>query len=48
MRFFGTAVNDEFGQVEESGILIEIDQILEEKRAVISKPILKANPADVF
>ncbi|HBK30603.1 MAG TPA: hemolysin, partial [Porphyromonadaceae bacterium] len=32
MRFFGTAINDEFGDVEESGILIEINQILEEKR----------------
>ena len=32
MRFFGTSINDEFGNVEESGILIEIDQILEEKK----------------
>lgn len=32
MRVFGTAVNHEFGEVEETGILIAIDEILEEKR----------------
>ncbi len=32
MKLFGTAVNDGFGNVEESGILIAIDEILEEKR----------------
>lgn len=32
MKFFGTAVNDEFGDVEESGILIAMDEIFEEKR----------------
>ena len=32
MRMFGTAINDEFGDVEESGILIAIDEILEEKK----------------
>lgn len=32
MRVFGTAVNHEFGQVEETGILIAVDEILEEKR----------------
>ncbi len=32
MRFFGTAVNHEFGDVEESGILIAVDEIFEEKR----------------
>lgn len=29
----GTAVNEEFGDVEETGILINIDQILEEKKS---------------
>ena len=29
MRIFGTAINDEFGNVEESGILIAIDEILD-------------------
>ena len=30
MRVFGTAINHEFGEVEETGILIAIDEILEE------------------
>ena len=32
MRMFGTAVNDEFGNVEESGIFLAISEILEEKK----------------
>ena len=32
MRVFGTAVNDTFGNVEETSILIAVDEILEEKR----------------
>jgi hypothetical protein len=32
MRVFGTAINHEFGEVEETGILIAIDQILEDKK----------------
>ncbi|MGL5692138.1 MAG: GNAT family N-acetyltransferase [Bacteroidales bacterium] len=32
MKVFGTAINQEFGQVEETGILIKVDEILEEKR----------------
>ncbi len=32
MKFFGTAINHEFGEVEESGILIAVDEIFEEKR----------------
>jgi hypothetical protein len=32
MRTFGTAINEEFGDVEETGILIKIDEILAEKR----------------
>lgn len=32
MRMFGTAVNDEFGNVEESGILLTVDEILDEKK----------------
>ena len=32
MKVFGTAVNDEFGNVEETGILIAVDEILAEKR----------------
>lgn len=33
MRMFGTAINDEFGDVEETGILIAVKEILEEKRS---------------
>ncbi|MDE6649938.1 MAG: GNAT family N-acetyltransferase [Muribaculaceae bacterium] len=32
MRMFGTAVNDEFGDVEESGIFLTISEILQEKK----------------
>ena len=32
MRLFGTAINYGFGEVEETGILITVDEILEEKR----------------
>ncbi|MDD2798194.1 MAG: GNAT family N-acetyltransferase [Bacteroidales bacterium] len=32
MKVFGTAVNHEFGEVEETGILIKIDEIFAEKR----------------
>lgn len=32
MRMFGTAVNHQFGEVEETGILIAVDEILEQKR----------------
>lgn len=32
MRMFGTAINHEFGEVEESGIFFSIDEITEEKK----------------
>lgn len=32
MRMFGTAINDEFGNVEESGIFIAVDEIFPEKK----------------
>lgn len=32
MRMFGTAINDQFGDVEESGILLTISDIFEEKK----------------
>ncbi|MDE6037956.1 MAG: hemolysin, partial [Duncaniella sp.] len=32
MKMFGTAINDEFGDVEESGIFIAISDIFEEKK----------------
>lgn len=33
MHMFGTAINDEFGDVEESGIFFAIDEIFEEKKS---------------
>lgn len=33
MKMFGTAVNDEFGNVEESGIFFKIEEIFDEKKA---------------
>lgn len=32
MKLFGTAINNGFGDVEETGILISVDEILEDKR----------------
>ena len=32
MKLFGTAINYGFGDVEETGILIAMDEVLEEKR----------------
>lgn len=32
MRMFGTAINDEFGNVEESGIFFAVDEIFDEKK----------------
>lgn len=32
MRVFGTAINDEFGNVEETGIFLKISEIFEEKK----------------
>ena len=48
MRFFGTSINDEFGDVEESGILIEIDQILEDKRQRHIETYIKSKPSKRF
>ncbi|HTN67913.1 MAG TPA: GNAT family N-acetyltransferase [Dysgonamonadaceae bacterium] len=48
MRVFGTAVNDEFGDVEETGILIEEAQILEEKRIRHIESYMKNLPTKRF
>ena len=32
MKIFGTAINDEFGNVEETGIFVTISDIFEEKK----------------
>lgn len=44
MRLFGTAINDEFGDVEETGILIAVDEILEDKRKRHLDTFIKDNP----
>ena len=44
MKLFGTAINYGFGDVEETGILIAVDEILEEKRIRHVDSFLKENP----
>lgn len=44
MRVFGTAINHEFGHVEETGILIAIDEILEQKRMRHIDTFVKEHP----
>jgi hypothetical protein len=44
MRMFGTAINYGFGDVEETGILIAVDEILEEKRMRHIESFVKNNP----
>ena len=41
---FGTAINDGFGDVEETGILIAVDEILEEKRVRHIESFIKEHP----
>ena len=44
MRMFGTAINYGFGDVEETGILIAVDEILEEKRRRHIESFVEKNP----
>ena len=44
MRVFGTAVNEEFGAVEETGILIDFDDIFEEKKKRHVESFLRERP----
>lgn len=44
MKMFGTAINDGFGDVEETGILIAVQEILEEKRVRYIDTFIKDNP----
>ena len=44
MKFFGTAINHEFGEVEESAILIAVDEIFEEKRVRHINSFVKEHP----
>ncbi len=44
MRMFGTAINYGFGEVEETGILIAVDEILDEKRVRHIDSFVKEHP----
>ena len=44
MKLFGTAINDGFGDVEETGILIAVDEILENKRMRHIDSFIKEHP----
>ena len=44
MRMFGTAINYGFGDVEETGILIAVDEILEDKRRRHIESFVAQNP----
>lgn len=44
MRMFGTAINYDFGDVEETGILIAVDEILAEKRMRHIQSFIESEP----
>jgi hypothetical protein len=44
MKLFGTAINYGFGDVEETGILIAVDEILEDKRVRHIDSYIKEHP----
>lgn len=44
MRMFGTAINYGFGDVEETGILIAVDEILAEKRIRHIQSFIESEP----
>ena len=46
MKLFGTAINYGFGDVEETGILIAVDEIFEEKRVRHIDSYVKQHPED--
>lgn len=48
MKVFGTAINDSFGDVEETGILIDKDEILEEKQKRHIQSYLLDKPSKRF
>ena len=47
MRVFGTAINEEFGNVEETGILIAIDEILADKRIRHIDSFVREHPESI-
>ncbi|MDR0507670.1 MAG: GNAT family N-acetyltransferase [Dysgonamonadaceae bacterium] len=48
MRVFGTAVNQEFGEVEETGILIDFNDIFEDKKKRHIESFLKEKPSVIL
>jgi len=48
MRVFGTAVNDDFGAVEETGILIDIHDIFEDKKKRHIESFLLEKPSKIL
>jgi hypothetical protein len=44
MRVFGTAINEDFGEVEETGILIDFEDIFEDKKKRHIESFLRENP----
>ena len=44
MKLFGTAINYGFGDVEETGILIAVEEIFEEKRVRHIDSFIRENP----
>ena len=44
MRIFGTAVNKDFGNVEETGLLIAVDELQDDKRMRYIESFAKENP----
>ena len=44
MKLFGTGINNGFGDVEETGILIAVDEIFEEKRVRHIESFVNAHP----
>ncbi len=48
MKLFGTAINCGFGEVEETGILIAVDEILEDKRVRHIDSFVKEHPEALY
>ena len=44
MKIFGTAVNRDFGNVEETGLLIAVDELQDDKRMRYIESFAKENP----
>ena len=44
MKIFGTAVNRDFGNVEETGLLIAVDELNDDKRKRYIESFAKENP----